>query len=165
MFLNSEIRNIESEDYNDVKILLKEGTDYHINLDNNFKKMVEENIEYFNNELEETIKSKNNSEILIYKISFKNISKVIGILVYNFEDEDTIYISDLYIELQYRTNGFATRLLDELTNRYPKKKIKLICLVKNTLAYNFYIKYGFKIIETLKGKKYKINSYIMGYNM
>ena len=71
----------------------------------------------------------------------------------------------MYIESQYRANGFATRLLDELTNRYPKKKIKLICLVKNTLAYNFYIKYGFKIIETLKGKKYKINSYIMGYNM
>lgn len=161
MFLNSEIRNIKPKDYNDVKILLKESTNYHMNLDNNFKKMVEENIEYFDNELEETLNSINNSKILIYKIS----SKIIGILVYNLEDEDTIYISDLYIELQYRTNGFATRLLDELTNRYPKKKIKLMCLVKNKLAYNFYINYGFKIIETLKGKKYKIDSYIMGYNI
>lgn len=157
IFLNLKIRTIKPKDYNEVKILLKEDTDYHMRLDENFKYMVSVNQEYFDNELEETI----NSEILICKISLNKISKIIGILVYNFEDEDTIYISDLYIESQYRTNGFATRLLDELTNRYPKKKIKLMCLVKNKLAYNFYMKYGFKVIETSKGKKYKISSYTM----
>lgn len=161
LFLNTVIRIIKPKDYLDVKLLLTEGTKYHMNLDNDFKKMVEENIEYFNNELEKTITKSDCTEILVCEIQKDSKYKIIGILVYCFENENTIYISDLYIQSLYRKNGIATKLLNELIAKYPKKKIKLMCLVKNKLAYDFYTKYGFEVIETSKGKKYKINNYTM----
>lgn len=158
--IHAKIRNIIPKDYNDVEHLLKASTNYHIMLDNDFKKMVEDNYEYFNNELQETLKLTNDNGMFVCEISDGTASKIVGILSYRFE-EDAVYISDLYIQSPYRTNGYATRLLDELINRYPKKKIRLMCLVKNKLAYNFYTKYGFKIIETSKGKKYNISNYTM----
>lgn len=159
------IRTIEPKDYKDVERLLKLDTKYHMLIDNNFKLMVEDNRDYFNNELNETLKtSEDNGGILVCEILDNNKSKVVGLLTYQIEDDNSIYISDLYIESLYRSHGFATRLLNSLIKKFPKRTFKLMCLVKNQLAYQFYTKYGFKVIEKTRGKKYKISNYSMSFN-
>lgn len=162
--LNIKIRNIEPKDYKDVKTLLKLDTKYHMIIDNNFKSMVEDNIDYFNNELNETLKSSENGGVIVCEITNNKKSKVVGILSYYIEKDNSIYISDLYIQSLYRSHGLATKLLNNLVKKFPKRIIKLMCLKKNQLGYNFYIKYGFKVDELSKGKKYKISSYIMSLN-
>lgn len=159
--LNISIRPIQPKDYQDVKYLLNADTNYHVDLDANFKRMFELNKSYFDNELENTIK---NSSIIIAEVSDDNIfSKVVGILSYRKQTNGSIYISDLYVQESYRKLSIGTKLLDYVKNKHSNTPIELMCLVKNTNAYKFYTNYGFTVKRKVIGKHYKIEDYEMIY--
>lgn len=159
-----KIRSIQPIDYNEVKSLLEADTKYHMQLDENFKHMVSVNQEYFDNELENSIQlDKSKGDNLVCVLNENGESTVVGILSYRYEKNNIIYIADLYIKSQYRGRGFAKMLLNYLIKKNPDKTFELMCLVKNTKAYKFYLNYGFKVKEKTIGKKYKIEDYIMIY--
>ena len=51
-------------------------------------------------------------------------------------------IRDLFIEKEYRQKGYATKLINIAINKFGMKKIKVA--PDNTVAFNMYIKLGFK---------------------
>lgn len=158
------IRSIIPADYNEVRELLKADTEYHKQLDENFKNMVSIHQEYFDRELENSIQlDKTKGDHLVCVLNENNKSKVVGLLSFRYEKNKVVYIAELYIKSEYRGRGFAKVLLNYLIKKNPNSTFELLCLVKNIKAYKFYLNYGFKVKEKIIGKKYKIEDYVMIY--
>jgi len=58
-----------------------------------------------------------------------------------------IFLSMIVLNKQYQSRGYGPRVLAKIQATKPELPIRLRCFKVNQLAYNFYIKNGFKVIE------------------
>ncbi len=66
-------------------------------------------------------------------------------------DEDTLYITAIYILSPYQGKGYGTEILEAIEGKFCDKGIKKLALLvhsKATWAINFYKKKDFTIVET-----------------
>ena len=95
----------------------------------------------FNKNFIELFKQGSNWEIDIYR---NESDKIVGLIIYK-EDYRThcgkVIIVDSLISIQ---KGLGTKLLKELSTRFPEHPIQLDCAIENEDAYKFYIKSNFK---------------------
>ena len=83
--------------------------------------------------------------------------------------KDYLFLSKIYIKKDFRYNGIGTRAFDEIKkiaskNKYNKIRLTVNKYNKNSI--NAYIKWGFRIIESVVtdiGKGFVMDDYIMEY--
>jgi len=90
-------------------------------------------------------------------------SKIIGYALFNLNasepfkvKEKWAYISDLFVEKEYRRKEIGTNILkyiENLSKEKNVKKIRLIVWKDNEIAIKFYEKNGFKIVGYLLEKE------------
>jgi len=134
------IEEIQEADFESVYEL---GKELHENFKNvyNLKEMINRN--FF--------------RVLVYKEE----NKVLGFLIYT-DMEDTIDISDLIVNRNYRRKKIASNLLDIMITKSKKEtKFYLEVRVDNKAAINLYEKFGFKKIYTRKKYYGDIDAYVM----
>jgi len=74
--------------------------------------------------------------------------ELIGLITIRKTDENTMFISRLYIHPEHQRKGIGTQLMQTALNYFPKLKLlKLECEKQNNKACSFYLKHGFKIIK------------------
>ncbi|MHD0316921.1 N-acetyltransferase [Fusobacterium sp. THCT1E2] len=72
---------------------------------------------------------------------------------------ENIFIGGLFIKVGSQRKGIGNRMLNFLKERYDK--LQLAVYDKNTRAMNFYLKSGFKILNTEIDKKTKEKEHLM----
>ncbi len=94
---------------------------------------------------------------------YEENEKIVGFLMYT-ELEETIDISNIYVEEEYRHKKIASNLLDTMISKM-KDTVKLITLEvrkDNEPAISLYQKFGFEIMH-IREKYYKdVDAYLMG---
>lgn len=148
-----KIRNINDTDdidyiYNNLYL---KSIEFHSSLNKEFGRFFEDNINYL--DIETMLKNKYS-----YIALFNN--KPIGILIAE-NPKDSITIDTLYIEEKYRNKNIGTNLMNKLLKDHGHKDIKTLILEENEDKTKFYNKFGFKSIDILNAKKYKITSFLM----
>ena len=81
--------------------------------------------------------------------------KIIGELSY-FKYKDTIILNNLKVEKNYRNNGYASDLLNEIERINYNIKVFKLCAweqTHNPFLVNFYNKFGYKE-DKIKNKEY-----------
>lgn len=138
--------------------LLDDNTRYHMSLNKEFTRFVSTEYPDFNDmNSHEVDDSFNHFIIAVEK------EEVIGFIMYK-DRGDYIAISDFFVNPRTRGKGIGRQLMDYVVKKkFKNKRIELRCLKDNKTAYNFYLKYGFKVIREDKGRMYKIDDYVMSY--
>ena len=80
--------------------------------------------------------------------------------------KDYLFLSKLYILKDYRHKGFG-KIAFEKIKKLGFNKIRLTVNKYNTNAYNAYLKYGFKVIDSVVtdiGSGFVMDDYIMEYS-
>ena len=81
-------------------------------------------------------------EQIVYYINPNNT--IVGSFVIN----SLGFISDLRIEEEYRGQGYGSKMIAEMVERFGKnKQLTLMVLPDNTRAQHLYFKYGFVKVE------------------
>lgn len=76
-----------------------------------------------------------------------------------YEEDDGIYLANLYIHPQYRNQGIATKVLEHLIKEY---RVNTLVVAKdNEVAINLYKKFGFVVEEEYFSDELKTNVYYM----
>ena len=151
--LDVKIRNINDTDdidyiYNNLYL---KSIEFHSSLNKEFGRFFEDNI----NSLDiETMLKNEHSYIALFN------NKPIGILIAE-NQKDSITIDTLYIKKNYRNKNIGTKLMNKLLKDHGHKDIKTLILEENEDKTKFYNKFGFKSIDILNAKSYKITSFLM----
>ena len=81
--------------------------------------------------------------------------------------KDYLFLSKLYLLKEYRHKGLGKKAFDEIKKRCTNKII-LTVNKHNTSAYNAYLKYGFKVIDSVVtdiGSGFVMDDFIMEYDL
>ena len=92
----------------------------------------------------------------------KNIIGYTGIS----DKKDYLFLSKLYLLKEYRHKGYGRQALDKI-KELGFDKIRLTVNKYNTNAYNAYLKYGFKVIDSVVtdiGNGFVMDDYIMEFS-
>jgi len=118
----------------------------------------EENRKYWI-EIVSNILSRDRNSIVVAELD----SRIVGYAVFNRNasepfkvKEKWAYISDLYVEKEYRKREIGTKILEYIENLSREKNVKKIRLIvwkNNEIAIKFYEKNGFKIVGYLLEKE------------
>lgn len=76
-----------------------------------------------------------------------------------------LFLSKLYLKKEFRHLGFGKKAFEEI-KQLGHKKIRLTVNKHNLSAYNAYLKYGFKVIDSVItdiGHEFVMDDYIMEY--
>ena len=137
--------------------LLDRNTEYHMSINKEFSRFISNEYPDYNDMNTKEVNNDDNKFIIAV-----DKDEVLGFILYKDRGE-YISISDFFTKPEVRGQGIGIKLMDYVTNSFKGKHIELRCLKDNTLALNFYLKYGFKIIREDKGRMYKIDDYILSY--
>ena len=81
--------------------------------------------------------------------------------------EDYLFLSKLYLKKEFRHKGLGEKAFDKIKNS-GSQKIRLTVNKHNTSAYNAYLKYGFKVIDSVVtdiGSGFVMDDFIMEYEL
>ena len=81
--------------------------------------------------------------------------------------EDYLFLSKLYLKKEFRHKGLGEKAFDKIKN-LSFKKIRLTVNKHNSSAYNAYLKYGFKVIDSVVtdiGNNFVMDDFIMEYDL
>ena len=109
--------------------------------------------------LSEKIINKNEDFYLIQKQN-----NYIGFLSVQNKKENSWFLNKFYINQDFASNGFGSKILNELTEMWSKEKLRLTVNRQNFKSINFYFKNGFKIdhVEDFDiGNGYVMNDFVM----
>lgn len=82
------------------------------------------------------------NENMKWYILYNGIDDIIGFA--SIEDKNTYYYLDnVYVDKNYRRNGYAKKIIKKILEENKDKPIKLIC--NNKIAINLYLQFGFEI--------------------
>ena len=138
-----KIRKAAKRDFLHYLLLKREEEQYFTKLLN--KKFSISDKEY-KKEFLDVLKSKK-SLLLVAELNGKLIGFIYGTFFKNIHDSGG-FIEVIYVAKDHRRSGVASVLMHEFTKEVKKKKLKKIQLsvnVKNTSAFNFYKKIGYKL--------------------
>ena len=144
-----QIRNFEKQDLNQVLELCREVRQYHIDILDGYFSPQNDVFEQmgFLTSLEDTkyvaLVAINNNKVVGYLLAEKKISL-------HLIHSKIIHICNFGVSKDIRGKGVGKKLMDTLFDLCVKEGIEEISLGvynKNTIAYNFYEKYGFTPIE------------------
>ena len=99
----------------------------------------------FDNNVESCIKNSPYIEGYVFEIENKIIGY--GIIAKSFSTEfggECIWIEDIYLEKDYRGQGFGTKFINYVKENYPGKILRLEAEHDNQRALTTYKKFGFK---------------------
>ncbi len=91
-----------------------------------------------------------------YICIYKN-SDLVGFASFRVKNIQTLWLSELYIDITYQKSGFGTMLLSEIEKLAKKKNVLVVVLEtdKNALwSVNFYKKNKYIILDKFALKKY-----------
>lgn len=97
---------------------------------------------------------------------FKFENKIIGFIIFEVKNKETIHIKSIAIKDEKKKKGFGTEIIKFLQNKY--KIITLYVQKSNIIALNFYKKNLFLIVETLPDYYVNLNekcAYLMKWNI
>ena len=83
------------------------------------------------------------------------------------QKEDYLFLSKLYLKKEFRHKGLGEKAFDKIKN-LGFKKIRLTVNKHNSSAYNAYLKYGFKVIDSVVtdiGNNFVMDDFIMEYDL
>ena len=136
------IKNLTINDYEDVKNIISELHKMHVENRPDF---------YLENECSITLKKEKIS------IAFVINNKIAGICLATIKNriEKSVYIDDIYVLSEYRRQGIATKLFEqikEISKDIGAKRIDLTVWQFNKSAFDFYKSLGMKeqriVLET-----------------
>lgn len=132
--------------------------DYAKDLSENFMIPLEKAMKESKDLMEQLLPNKQKSEgQLVYNIYSIDEDKTIGVIWYSIQTESNkAYIYHILIKEEFRKNGFATFVLQELEETMKNTGITSMGLNvfgKNPPAYKLYEKLGYQTQSTLMGKR------------
>jgi ribosomal protein S18 acetylase RimI-like enzyme len=98
------------------------------------------------------LKSQLQNPSIEFLIAKSTNEKIVGVINAK-QDEEVLDINRLYVDPAFQGQGIGSRLIDEMTGKFPlAKKIILEVVEKNTRSINFYLKNNFSIIGKNKSQ-------------
>lgn len=150
------ISTLTKKDYNSTVKLMLKNLNYHRSISKEFDRYVENEDPDPLKSIKSQLDGTGNTCVVA-----KEDSKVLGYALFSIADYITLH--DFFVDEEARGKGVGTKLMDYLVSIKENKYIQLLCLKENKLGLSFYKSYGFKIVEEIKGKKYKIEDYKLVY--
>jgi len=95
----------------------------------------------------------------------------IGYLAYTAEQENTLFLSKIYIKRDFRSKGKGREVFEFITQQARNNRCKKIWLTvnkHNKAAIDIYLKTGFSITESVKkdiGNGFYMDDYVMEYSV
>lgn len=77
---------------------------------------------------------------------YNDNSGIFRFAIYRYDDDvDTIYLSNVFVNKEYRKNGYGNAILNAVDNIAKEMRANAICLkvLKNSFPYEWYKKHGY----------------------
>lgn len=141
-----EIYTPHREDYEEMSSLYNESHKKFLDI------YSEEELEASKEDTPETPESLEETALTKKIIAVKENGKILGYSVFRKKNEETVWISSLYVDSNTQGKGVGTKLLIEIESFAKENKCKVIALETHRdaiWAINFYKKNGYQIVNEI----------------